>query len=487
MTILHADICLIGSELNGLIAGALLAQEGHRVSLFDFDQNFSSEKLGDILAPIFPTLLLRAGSGPVSEVIENLELRADFKNRFLVGAPLGIIDDPKQRVIFNPISSEIRAELERILPDQAREIASKIELFDYAKNILWLEEAKKLNENKLWTLIRNYREKAHKKKESQTPNNSQSLETLKDSSLAPYLSAITPFLRNNAKKVQDDISTHYAVGTIKNSVLFPASQNYSSHDIAKQIFLEAILRHGGEVHEGITIKQAICERKRIQLLKTSGPNHFVPNIVIDAASDMLFAAKVDNPKLSMIYQKQNDQISNMAQNVVLRWLLPRHHVPHILPPISFFVARGKGAPRASILGQFWPNQKQYPNTVLLVFAALFDNQDTDCVRKTHQIMENFLPFAKGQALLSDEISGKKANLAWPRLSNLAAKANQFGGRPMITPLANVIRAGRDLAPDLGIHGEFATGQALAEKATKILTSQRKRQVFALKNKYLSAS
>jgi len=486
MTILHADICLIGNELNGLIAGALLAQKGHRVSIFNFDESFGSEALGDILAPIFPTLFLPASFGPVAEVIESLELRAEFKNRFLVGAPLGLIDDPRQRIIFNPISSEIRSELERVLPNEARELASKIELFDYNKNILLLEEAKRLGENKLLSLIRNYRASLTKNKESDPPDSMALVETLKHGSLAPYLATMAPFLQNSANLGLDYISTHCAVGAIKTSVLFPASQNFSSYDIAKTIFLEAILRHGGEIHEGIEISQATCQRKQIQLLKTSGPNQFVPNIVIDATSDMDFANKVDQPKLRKIYQEQNDQLANVTQNVILRWLLPRRQVPHILPPLSFLVPRGNGAPKATILGQFWPNQKQYPDTVLLVFAALFNRHDNDCLQKSRQIMEQLLPFAKGHALLSDNFTGAKANLAWPRLMNLSTKANHFGGRPMSTPFRNVLRAGRDLAPDLGIHGEFATGLALAEKATKIMESQKKRQVFGFKSRHLSA-
>jgi flavin-dependent dehydrogenase len=81
MTILHFDVCVLGNQLGGLMAAALLAQKGFRVALLNHSANDHQKPLANILLPRSPSLLLRP-MGPFEEIIERLELRTEIKNCF---------------------------------------------------------------------------------------------------------------------------------------------------------------------------------------------------------------------------------------------------------------------------------------------------------------------------------------------------------------------------------------------------------------------
>ena len=82
--------------------------------------------------------------------------------------------------------------------------------------------------------------------------------------------------------------------------------------------------------------------------------------------------------------------------------------------------------------------------------------------------ERLLPFAISKRLAEDTISNEEANWIWPQFKAQGKGLNRLDGRPIYTPISNLLRAGRDVAPALGIDGEIAVAEAISKAAKTML-------------------
>src|SRR5688500_6874993 len=113
MSLLHADVAVIGSELCGLAAAALLAHERRRVVVLDDAETADARPLGDRLVPVGTTLWRPPTSGPAADLMEQLGLRQRARHELGEAVGLGIIDDPDVRLVLETDGEERLKELHR--------------------------------------------------------------------------------------------------------------------------------------------------------------------------------------------------------------------------------------------------------------------------------------------------------------------------------------------------------------------------------------
>ena len=80
-------------------------------------------------------------------------------------------------------------------------------------------------------------------------------------------------------------------------------------------------------------------------------------------------------------------------------------------------------------------------------------------------LDQFLPFAKERVVAQDSLLPNKVGPLMPGY-DLAPSNLPFMGRPIRTGIRNCLRAGRDLAPGLGINGELHASYAICNYVAK---------------------
>ena len=154
MALLHADVCIVGNELSGFVAGALLAQQGHRVVLIDHGPTYDTKLLGDYFAPTFPHVWQIPKSGPASHVFDILELRTELKRSLEPLVPMAFIQDPHERILTDPNKQKLNTELYRAFGEQAAKLSWDLAQFDTNTRDPIYIEASMLNESSLWGMLK---------------------------------------------------------------------------------------------------------------------------------------------------------------------------------------------------------------------------------------------------------------------------------------------------------------------------------------------
>jgi phytoene dehydrogenase-like protein len=117
----HFDVAVIGEQISGLIAGALLAKRGRRVLLLDHGENASHYRRKGLRLPLVPTLVPTLDSAPaVQKVHDELGLGPDLR---MSSEPL----DPVFQAIMPRNRIDVRAEREALLDELRLEFPDLVE------------------------------------------------------------------------------------------------------------------------------------------------------------------------------------------------------------------------------------------------------------------------------------------------------------------------------------------------------------------------
>ena len=110
---MSVDVAVVGGELCGLAAGALLALAGKKVVVV-LDGDVVARPLGDRMCPLAPSLWKLPAAGPAAGLFDALALKADARR--LLGEPvgLGVVDDPDLRCVLPAADEALLRELSRV-------------------------------------------------------------------------------------------------------------------------------------------------------------------------------------------------------------------------------------------------------------------------------------------------------------------------------------------------------------------------------------
>ncbi len=484
MALLHADVCIIGNELSGFVAGALLAQRGHRVVLIDYAPAYETKLLGDYFAPTFPHIWQMPKSGPVAHVFDTLELRTELKRSLEPKATMAFIHDPHERIITDPDKQKFNAELYRAFGEYGSKISWSLTQFDAASRDPLYIEASFLNESSLWGTLKAKKRIAKSLYAATISGNTRLAKPLLKQPLADFLSALLPFVQYQASLPLESIGGHLALKAFQNGNCSPVFEHTSSYSILKSIFAESFLRHGGEILQNQTILKIETRKKQITQIHLNGPNNYMPDTVIDAGYAKDLSQFMTDTSLSIMLKTHESLVSLVGQTTICRWLLPRSLIPKPMPTLAASLFFEKEQESKSILGIFNPwkhpslhqsNETLPESHLALVVMATWSAEADD--KKNIEFLkisaERLLPFAYSKRLAEDTITKEEANWIWPQFTAQGKGLNRLSGRPLYTPLSNLLRAARDVAPALGIDGEIAVAEAVS-KAVKTLLDKKDR-------------
>ncbi|MCC7071278.1 MAG: hypothetical protein IT383_08145 [Deltaproteobacteria bacterium] len=472
MSRLSCDVLIVGTELCGLAAGALIAQQhgGRRVVVVEDGDPTLGLPLGDRVAPAAPSLLRLPTHGAPALVLEALGLRQDAR-RALGAEPggLGIVDDPEIRMIV-PVDAEARArELARVFPaDEGARAATRLHEVTAEGVAPLIDEAALVHEDGFF-------EKRRAKKRLAALGGAAQFDHLADASTIAELSIgvalaqLVPFVQYRPDANARGLGGHLAALQLQAGAHAGAKGGLGPRAALCEMLLDIIRRHRGEVlKERLETVQA--DGKHLTSVHITGANDYAPRVVIDATSRRDLITRLPEGRRRDKLAESEARVVHGADAAAARWLVPIGVLPRGMPPV--FLTLRPPPDHGVLIGIFaGASLKQGhkstgidDTSVAVVAATLCESGAGErAAQEVSFLLDRLMPFARDLARTRDLVFGAPARAALPSWSVVESE-HLLGGRRPMTPYANLLRAGRDLVPGLGIDGELAAARAVATAA-----------------------
>ncbi len=470
------DVCVIGSQLGGVAAGALLARRGYRVLHVDPEGHGTGFDDGGWRIPWGPALLPHLRGLPsVDAVLLELGLANDVA-RLLEPAQRGLqLLLPRNRVDLPAGRAERSAELRREWPgDAARLEAALLGLrsaFEAEQPFLAAFPPlppRGLGER--WRLRR-----ARGLATPVAGRGGALLSDLGDHPLAGALRAAAPFLSSVAGP-----PSPFGLARILGAVL-PGP----AHPAGGEAALGALLRRriaesrgellGQEGEPAPVSSLEISGGKAITLTVKGGEARYIARaFVVAGAPGLLEALAPGHDRL----RRWLAPAAPVARITSLAWVVRGDALPAPLGPIALAVP-GSGAP---VLLQTLPALRAGPRghepspSERMVVAGTPDpvsgDGSSDAEERIRRAVADYLPFLDRAVVHESGPSSHAGSLAFhPLLRSRPDAVLGVGGLPTTSPLGNLFLAGREVLPGLGAEGQFHSAWQAAAAVERHLGSR----------------
>lgn len=474
MSLLHADVAVIGSELCGLAAAALLAHERRRVVVLDDGESADARPLGDRMVPVGTTLWRPPTSGPAAELMEQLGLRQRARHELGEAVGLGLIDDPDVRLVLEIDAEERLQELRRAFGDDG-DAPSRL-LADYpvdARDVL-LQEASLLYEE---GMIERYKAKKRVDKLGDV------IDLDRDDPVAMRfgergLGAVIPHLAAHVQwssvASPRGLAAYLALGQLCLGTVGNARGGLGVRSALRGLFAEVVQGHTGDVLHATRAVSVHADGKRVMQVDTDGQNNYRVRAVIDASTTRTLSSRLPEGKRTSRSVELDGAVPLDGDAAIVRWLMPRSVLPRGITPRSLVLSEDASLPTAvlSIYDRLPPApdaKKRNDDVVAVVLSARCEEgRSHELAHALEARLEALMPYAKKRCEARDLITGDAARQAMPAYRSPDPSQHSLGGRRPHTGYGNLFRAGRDLVPALGVDGELAAARSVAAAVQRVL-------------------
>ncbi|MCP4503016.1 MAG: hypothetical protein GY822_24020 [Deltaproteobacteria bacterium] len=480
MSVLHADVVVIGNELCGSAAAALLALTRHKVVVIDDEDEGDARALGGVLLPTAPCLWRLPKKGPAVEIIDALGLRQDARRLLQEPVGIGIVDDPDVRMALPLDDKEREKELIRVFGDASAADAFNAISYDVA--VRYLSEATRLHED---GFIAKRKEKRRLKEildahddDPATIEVQAFTRGLKDEGLAQAFPFLAPFLQNHASPRSQGVGGLLALARFHRGTLGDCDVGLGAREELRGLFRKVIEGHGGEVLLQTKVSELRVSGKKITHVGV-GNNEYATKTIIDAGRGRSLPDHLPQSRIGDKERRLRDAVKSTKNGVVVRWLLPKDALPAgvekrmlLLPregmnDVSMVVSLHYQPPKLSSPTQH--KIQRNDQVVGVVAAARATNEPShEVVDKMEARLEALFPFAKKERIAQDTLLDDDAAIHFPAYEAEDGGTHVLAGRRPRGAFANIARAGRDLVPLFGLGGELAAARSVTSLVEDLL-------------------
>lgn len=496
MSRLGCDVLVVGGEICGLAAAALIAQhvgEQRVVVIDDLDAGVGLP-LGDRLAPAAPSLFRLAGPSPHSDklaaqpllqspvirLLDELGIKQDAR-RFLGDAGgLGLFDDPDIRMVV-PVDAQARArELTRVFGADVGERAAArlLDLHGDARAPL-LAEAATIHERGFFASRRQRKRVQALGPEGQLDSPCAAGTALVDLPLDVVVEQLVPFVQTRGGAAPQGMAGLLAGLQLQAGGHGRARGGIGPRAAFAELLRDVIRRHRGDV---VRAKVASVETdgRAVSAVHVTSSHTYTARVVIDATScrDLTERLPAGQRRDKLARVERRVQLAGDAAAV--RWLVPATALPRGIPPLGL-ILRAHAAGGAILVGIYTgaplPEGSRGPSvemTAAVVVAGTLcpRGRASEASEDLDRALDQLLPFAREQAIARDTVMGAPAQAVLQQWEVVESE-HPLGGRRPQTPYKNLLRAGRDLVPGLGVDGELIAAHAVVALAEERLGLHRK--------------
>ncbi len=458
------DVAVVGGELCGLAAAALLSLGGKKVVVID-DGEVVARPLGDRLAPLAPSLWKLPAAGPAAGLFDALALKADARR--MLGEPLGlgVVDDPDLRCVLPGNDDALVRELSRCFgAERGRGLQKSLAAVDVARRHAVFTELASLHEDGIFFEARRARGRVKALgKAADIDGADDGCVALRGdgSGLWPVLEQLRPFVQSRAGSTAPADGEAGLAAVVAASVVvggIPAGGALGPRAVLRELLMGFVRHHKGDVvHE--RVDSVDVEGKRVTGLRmvNKKADEIVATVVIDATAGRDFSDRLPASKLREKLLAQQGRVVVGGKTTSVRWLLPVRVLPRGMPPLLLLLGQAPHPPVLIGLSGGAPlgdaGKGSHLDEQLLCLVATAPTDDAGFIEER---LTALLPFAREHVRTRDVVDASGVH------GSLVVKDSEhpLGGRRPRTAWKNLVRAGRDLAPAFGIDGELVAARSV---------------------------
>ncbi|OGQ89193.1 MAG: hypothetical protein A2289_04240 [Deltaproteobacteria bacterium RIFOXYA12_FULL_58_15] len=502
----HFDVAVVGGQASGLIAAALLAKRGRRVVLLDHGENTTYYRRRGLRLPLIPTLVPVFENSPfIKRVHDELGLAPELRS---ASEPL----DPIFQVIMPKHRIDVRADRDALLEEIGHEFPEMVDpvarfftqLFALDKEISqFLEESSPLPP---WGMCEQWRMRGilSKAKHLDAPFESRDmLEGIPpDHPVRELLLGPLTFFGHLPVK---EPSTLHAVRLIAR--FYRGTLAFADRLGGLQAVLLKVARDTGvEIRRGAVVRSISTRGKRLHEIIEAGSKISITADYFVANTFGPFQELLPANKLQARYAQTQRANHATGSLLVLNLVVQQQVIPKGMAQ-ALFLLNGRRQPRddeatdPALFLRRYPAMQREPRPVhtadtqddpkneVLSIACPVDTADVArsperLAALKQQLTERvgrLIPFLRSFVVdmsLPVETSGwdVETDDVIRRIDPWSlhpifepAKRPLFGvaSRPTRTAFKNAVHTGRDVAPGLGLEGEYLAGLAAADALVRI--------------------
>lgn len=491
MSLHHSDIVVIGSELTAVMTAAWHAHAGKRVTVLKPPARQEKQiSLGGKCAPTTSELWHMPTSGPAAELFDKLGIRHDAKRIFGSAVPLGVVGDPDARFEMELDDEKLSSTLQRVYGDTAAPLRSELARIDPAISESVFREAAHLHESGFLARRRSHRRLVAS---GDGLRKSAACRGLAEAGFGPVIDAVAPFTHSASGQEGKALAQTLSGQALLTGAYSDGLGGMSVRETLANLCFRVIESHGGSLVDDVEVTQVASKRGRATEIATSATKKtFSGTVVIDGTIAQTISSTFADTKLAEKYRSRESAVEPSGGLSVVRWLAPRGSVPRGAfvkgrsgeATISHHIVVPDGGETAGALLTFCtglmddkkkrhkPLKNGLDEPVAIIIAQRTNNVTTaSSVALLERKLDELCPFTRESVIARDAFWGSDAHALHPTYGG-TPQSNDFGGRAPQTPLKNMFRAGRDLCPALGIHGEIAATMSCVALVSKALERAR---------------
>jgi phytoene dehydrogenase-like protein len=461
------DVCVIGSQLGGVAAGALLARRGYRVLHVDLDGHGTGYTDGGWRIPWGPAIVPALRALPAAEAtLVELGLATDVARLLEPARPSLQILLPRHRIDLPAARAERTAELRREWPVDAARLDAGLSALRSAFDAEqpFLASFPPLPPRGLaerWRLHR-----ARRLSHPGDTGGPAPLADLEGHPLAVALRAAWPFL-SFLDGPPPALGMARALGSVLQGSLRPAGGESAVAALLRRRIADSrgeLL--GGEGEPAPVSGLELAGSKAGTLKVRGGESRYAARAFVFAGEVATLGALVGNPDR---VRKWLEPATSTSRLQSLAWVVRGDALPAPLGDLALAVPAG-GIP---VLLQSLPafragprGHEASPTERVLVAATPArsgSDPDPEAAARLRSAVAEFLPFLdRATVYASDPGSRPGAGAFHPLLASRPDRRLGVGGVTTVSPIGNLFLAGREVLPGLGTEGQFhAAWQAAA--------------------------
>ena len=481
MSRVNVDVAVVGGELCGLAAAALLSLGGKKVVVID-DGDVVARPLGDRLVPIAASLWRLPAGGPAAGLFDALALKADARR--LLGEPtgLGVVDDPDLRCVLPANSEALGRELVRCFGEEGARAQDKaLRGVDVARRYPLFGELATLHEDGFFFQARRARGRVTALgKLGDVDADDDGVVGLEGdgAGLWPVAQQLRAFVQSrsaaSARGMATALSSSYLSGGV------PLGGGLGPRAVLRELLLSFVKHHGGDVvSERVEVVEV--QGKRLTLLRTAarkedsliprpardtrarenakggGSDEFVARVVVDATAHRDLSDRLPASRLREKLLASQGRVVVTGKTTSVRWLVPVKLLPRGMPPLLLLLGQGGDPPALLTLcggaALADAGKGSHLDEQLLALVATAPTEDAEWLEDQ---MARLLPFTREHVRARDIVDAGPVHDAFV----VKDSEHALQGRRPRTPFANLVRAGRDLCPAFGIDGELVAARSV---------------------------
>lgn len=469
------DVCVLGTQLGGVAAGALLARRGFRVLLVDADGRGTGYEEGGWRLPWGPALVPSPRALPSAQlVLAELGLASEAGRMFEPSrSPLQVLL-PRHRLDLPVSRSDRTSELRREWPVDANRLEGSLEavraLFDREQRFLAGNPPLPAHGLRArWRLHR-----AKRLVPGGAGRGAMPLADLGDHPLAAALRSAWPFL-SSLDGEPSPLGLSRTLGAALQGTLRMAGGEASVAAVLRRRIAESRGEFLGGEGEPAPATILELDGRRLTALCVKGADSMY------TARAFVFAG---DPGSLRAMVGQVGRIESYLAGVVpwgrifsMNWVVRAEALPSPLGDVALAIAP-KGFPvllqvvPASRAGAKGHEASSTEKVLTAGMAVANGTPPADAAARLRSAVAEFLPYLD-RATLHESAAGERGAAAGfhPLFAARPDRALGVGGAPSASPVPNLFLAGREVLPGLGFEGQFQAAWQAAHAVEMLLGSK----------------